>query len=1329
MGFDNECILNIQSLAGEYFCPVCRLLVYPNEALQSQCTHLYCKPCLSYVVSTTRACPYDGYLVTEADSKPLSESNKALAETIGKITVYCLYHRSGCTWQGPLSECTSHCSECAFGNSPVVCNRCGVQIVHRQVQEHAQNCPGVQPQAHAEGAKDAAVTGTPAAGDQNQAATQAATTSATTQTTASSTPGQGSNQQANPTTQSQPAVQAVVSTADQWYQQQQQYQQYYQQYPGYDPYQQHYQQYYPYQQQAVPQCTQSQVYMQPQTQVQPQAQLQTQAQSHPQVQLPAAAQPQSQGQVNPQQQTHTPIQPQSQLPLQTHAPPHGQPPPQAQLHQQTNPVQQHPQHIQLPQYQQPHSQMQHPQSQVLTQAHSQLHPQHPVPQSHPPAQGLPQTHAQYPMQPIPQPFASQPNHPVNPHVQPQPQHSSAHAVTGHHSYPQPQPQQQLQLGGLQHPVHYAQGGPQPQFPQQSPLLRPPQSHVPVQNPQQSGLLPSPGQVPNVPPAQQQPVQAHAQQPGLPVHQLPVMQSVQQPIHQQYVQQQPPFPGQALGPVQNQVHQQGAYMQQHLHGHSQLRPQGPSHAYTQPLQNVPLPHGTQAHQAQNLGGRPPYGVPTYPHPHSSVGMQVRPMQVGADQQSGNAFRANNQMQLSSEQPSGAISRPTSNRQGDDIIEKSSEADSSSQKNVRRDPNDLDVASGLGSDVSDLKTVISESNLKPVDDDNKSINEVKEEPKKGNDDQKDISNTDNDAEDKGVKDGPVMKNRPLPEAEHLEDQSMKSQRGRNVTPQHSGGFILHGQVQGEGLAQPSHSIPIAEQGKQQPPVIPHGPSALQQRPIGSSLLTAPPPGSLHHGQIPGHPSARVRPLGPGHIPHGPEVSSAGMTGLGSTPITGRGGSHYGLQGTYTQGHALPSQADRTPYGHDTDMFANQRPNYTDGKRLDPLGQQSGMHSNAMRMNGAPGMDSSSALGLRDDRFRPFSDEYMNPFPKDPSQRIVDRREFEEDLKHFSRPSDLDTQSTTKFGANFSSSRPLDRGPLDKGLHGPNYDSGMKLESLGGPPPSRFFPPYHHDGLMHPNDIAERSIGFHDNTLGRQPDSVRAHPEFFGPGRRYDRRHRDGMAPRSPGRDYPGVSSRGFGAIPGLDDIDGRESRRFGDSFHGSRFPVLPSHMLMGEFEGPSQDGFSNHFRRGEHLGHHNMRNRLGEPIGFGAFPGPAGMGDLSGTGNFFNPRLGEPGFRSSFSFKGFPGDGGIYAGELESFDNSRRRKSSSMGWCRICKVDCETVEGLDLHSQTREHQKRAMDMVVTIKQNAKKQKLANNDHSSVDDASKSKNTSIEGRGNKN
>jgi len=36
----------------------------------------------------------------------------------------------------------------------------------------------------------------------------------------------------------------------------------------------------------------------------------------------------------------------------------------------------------------------------------------------------------------------------------------------------------------------------------------------------------------------------------------------------------------------------------------------------------------------------------------------------------------------------------------------------------------------------------------------------------------------------------------------------------------------------------------------------------------------------------------------------------------------------------------------------------------------------------------------------------------------------------------------------------------------------------------------------------------------------------------------------------------------------------------------------------------------------------------------------------------------------------------------FDNLRRRKTFSMEWCWICKVDCETVEGMDLQSHIKE-----------------------------------------------
>ncbi|XP_039004504.1 uncharacterized protein LOC120131621 [Hibiscus syriacus] len=134
------------------------------------------------------------------------------------------------------------------------------------------------------------------------------------------------------------------------------------------------------------------------------------------------------------------------------------------------------------------------------------------------------------------------------------------------------------------------------------------------------------------------------------------------------------------------------------------------------------------------------------------------------------------------------------------------------------------------------------------------------------------------------------------------------------------------------------------------------------------------------------------------------------------------------------------------------------------------------------------------------------------------------------------------------------------------------------------------------------------------------------------------------------------------------------------------------------------------------------RMGEPIGFGEFSNHERMGEFGGPGNFRHPRLCEPGFRSRFSLREFPNDGGVYTGDMDSFENLRKRKPVSTGWCRICKVDCEIVGSLDLHLQTREHQKMAMDMVVTIKQNAKKQKLTSGDQSIHNDSSKSKNTKV-------
>ncbi|XP_016191703.1 chromatin modification-related protein eaf-1-like [Arachis ipaensis] len=737
MGFDNECIVNIQSLAGEYFCPVCRLLVYPSEAMQSQCTHLYCKPCLTYVVSTTRACPYDGYLVTEADSKPLTESNKALAETIGKIPVHCLYHRSGCTWQGTLSECTSHCSGCVFGNSPVVCNRCGIQIVHRQVQEHAQSCPGVQSQAQQVAVtQEPSATSTVASTDQNQTAAPVgavasqALNSQTAVTTTTS--GQDSSQLPNPASQSQPTqnVQTAAPTAEQWYQQQQ-YQQYYLQYPGQDPYQQQYQHYYPYQQPVGPQYQQPYSQPQPQSQSQPQSQPQPQPQAQHQVQ----PQPQAQHQVQPQPQAQHQVQPQLQpqgvsnpLP-QVPAPVAPQPQNQMQVNQQqqqlqpavtphgqilpqSNPpgltqalsqpqssypyplvphaVQPHPQpqqHMQIPPYQQPHSQAQHSQPQIQQPA-----------QKYPVSQ--PQVHSQaHPNAPVQHLSQSQmrPHQSLTPSVQPQGQNASSNAVTGFQSYPQPQPQlhQSTQPGAPQHGMQmHAQSGPLPhaqhpvlmqnQFPQQIPVM--------FSNQQQPALLPSPVQGQGTPPIQQPPVYNPNQQPG-PINHRPTLQPVQQSLAQQ------PFA--------------------HMPMSSHLRPQGPGHSFPRhsfpPAQGNPAPlNSTQLSQSQNAVGKPSipnHPIQIQPFAHTANNIPVRPGQTGSSHLPENhnlLVGTNNQVQLSSDLQSGAPA--PHERQGNATEQHSDSATGKLAKNSK----DFYTAS---LSENELKSEKVKMDIKPIDAGNK------------------------------------------------------------------------------------------------------------------------------------------------------------------------------------------------------------------------------------------------------------------------------------------------------------------------------------------------------------------------------------------------------------------------------------------------------------------------------------------------------------------------------------------------------------------------------------------------------------------------------------
>ncbi|GJT71790.1 hypothetical protein Tco_1031076 [Tanacetum coccineum] len=407
-------------------------------------------------------------------------------------------------------------------------------------------------------------------------------------------------------------------------------------------------------------------------------------------------------------------------------------------------------------------------------------------------------------------------------------------------------------------------------------------------------------------------------------------------------------------------------------------------------------------------------------------------------------------------------------------------------------------------------------------------------------------------------------------------------------------------------------------------------------------------------------------------------------------------------------------RHPGPMEPDMYQNQRPPYFDGRRADshlpgdidmgPYGQPFGVDTHSMRMNGPPppGVDSSSAPVFRDEKFRNPTGMHPDIFPMAPP-RHHDQGDYKGSQKQFPGPPHLGSGGSPKFAGH--PSRPMSGygmdGPSrfhDKDPHG--YD-------------------YHPAGGLHPNESGGRPLpaSMHDDNRGRF-DNIHQNPEFPGPMHGFGRHHMDRLPPNSPGN-----QSRPFGAPHNI-DVDGREMDRHP---FGARFPMgPPGHMHRGEFDGPGKP------RGGEPFGMRNLSGR-GDP-GFASFQDYGHPGESNGPGGFphqppfgepfgpksTRPHMGEPGFRSSYSRQNFPNEGGYYAGGPDSFDPLRKRTALSMGWCRICKIDCESVEGLDMHGQTREHQRTAIDMVISIKQkNAKKQKTSKDHRSSREEANKLKN----------
>lgn len=881
---------------------------------------------------------------------------------------------------------------------------------------------------------------------------------------------------------------------------------------------------------------------------------------------------------------------------------------------------------------------------------------------------------------------------------------------------------------------------------QPPVMRPPAGLIGNQQP---GLIPSQGQV-----LAQSQLCPTAQQAGHSIQQHPA-QPNQQPMSQQYSQHHT-FPG----PFPSQSHQPGHFTHQQQ-SHLQFRPQGlPNvvpqslNAYIQPQQTATLPPPPQPQQSQTYIGRP--GMQNYTqsvsqaHGGYNTTAQVRPVQPALSQPQLNPSYGNH---TSNEHESMDLKKWSAlEGKGDPLPDKTAgrpdvgvpsqdndqkdvsslaaksidgtaprcEADLDDQQKRRktideyrkRSSSDIDVHKGDSDELVDKRTVKEEENenfLKPKSAAKSADATVKPDKDACDDAPKELDQTLANHASSDAADGSI--------------KNLNPGRNSHDTTVDRGVFQQHG-----------HEMP--------PPK--YGPST-QQRPVGPMISPMQPVGRASHAQVPGHPPTAMMPSG--DVPkagqtlnsrdhHSQLLKQPGSAPLGGIPDPGstapfaRGHGHFPPPGEFREeitgmgraqlsGAEIPSGTQHPVNPAEAEMFQNQRVNQFEGNQPNPFPSGS--------FEKVPFGQPRSMESARDKRLKAPVGEHISPLPV-----------------------------------------PHDQGswPLDKPPHGLGYDSGSKFEASSGGPPNRLLPPYHPPGSMHFKDGGEREapLGPHDDDRKRGGSGFSVH-------------HMDYLSARNPDGELFNFPPRGFVSHSGFDDIGGREPCQFiegpgpfnlpsnlaGGLYSNGRSQNLPGHSHGVEIDGlgdlrggehttfgrpykhvQSNDLFGkdvpNHLHRVEPLDPQKLPGhlRFGEPAGFGPYAGRAymelsGFGDIPGFGESIGhskpgmPRFGEPGFRSRYPGPGYPNHG-LYAGDVDSFDRPRKRKPMSMGWCRICKIDCETVEGLDMHSQTREHQDMAMDMVRFIKeQNQKKQKTFS-DRASVEEKGRTRKAVFENRGRK-
>ena len=112
-GYDSDLFIdNIE----QFQCAICSGVCRDPQQI-SNCGHIFCKPCISYIISHSGfslKCPLDNQPISRQQVK----DDLFLKRLINSFKIKCTEHEKGCEWTGELDSASRHILSCGYRTAP-----------------------------------------------------------------------------------------------------------------------------------------------------------------------------------------------------------------------------------------------------------------------------------------------------------------------------------------------------------------------------------------------------------------------------------------------------------------------------------------------------------------------------------------------------------------------------------------------------------------------------------------------------------------------------------------------------------------------------------------------------------------------------------------------------------------------------------------------------------------------------------------------------------------------------------------------------------------------------------------------------------------------------------------------------------------------------------------------------------------------------------------------------------------------------------------------------------------------------------------------------------